>query len=287
MNTLTRPFPEALLALLALPLAAQAAPPDLTSLARSVGAAHRPDGPTAKVEAFRCSLELHLLDVRAQNGGQASLDVQFLRQDRAPPKRPRTYIRYDVRGAEQPIRRGFDRFGPWHIKQGKPADLTAAGAEQDLKSLREHTNLARQLVRFLSPEAVLGALEKPTKVQEDTLRIGRANAPVYSVGGTLKKFPLMQNAGEEAPAYVTIYVDRSSRRLLGLDAWPLKDGKPDRLRGERILLSDLQLRDGLLVPRTLRYLWRNASGQLRSHSTAKIISLELRPTLTVADFDRS
>ena len=99
MNTLKRPFPEALLALLALPLAAQAAPPDLTSLARSVGAAHRPDGPTAKVEAFRCSLELHLLDVRAQNGGQASLDVQFLRQEREPPKRPRTYTRYDVRGA--------------------------------------------------------------------------------------------------------------------------------------------------------------------------------------------
>ena len=287
MKTPTRPLSEMLLALLALPVTAQGAPPDLETLSREVGAAHRPDGPTAKVDAFRCSLELHLLDVREKNGGQASLEVQFLQQPRKPPKRPRTFIRYEVRGAEQPIRRGFDRVGPWHIKQGKPADLTAAGAEKDLESLREHTNLARQLVRFLSPEAVLSALTNPTKVVDDELRVGRRSAPVLSVGGTLKKFPLMQNAGEETPAYVTIYIDKQSRRLLGLDAWPIKDGKPDRIRGERVLLSDLHLRDGLLVPRTLRYLWRNESGQLRSHSTAKIISLELRPTLTAKDFDRS
>ena len=73
MNTLTRPFPEALLALLALPLAAQAAPPDLTSLARSVGAAHRPDGPTAKVEAFRCSLELAPREATPLGGQRAEL----------------------------------------------------------------------------------------------------------------------------------------------------------------------------------------------------------------------
>ncbi|MCK5941737.1 MAG: hypothetical protein KAI24_07205, partial [Planctomycetes bacterium] len=86
--------------------------------------------------------------------------------------------------------------------------------------------------------------------------------------------------------YVTIYVDRKTSRLLGVDAWPLVDGKPDRLRGERIVLSDLHERDGLLVPRMLNYLWRNESGQLRSHSTVKIVSLELRPPLTVEDFDR-
>jgi len=273
-------------ALLSLPLAAQDEPPDLATLARAVGAAHRPNGPTAAVDAFRCRLELHLLDVREENGGQANLEVQFLQQARKPPKKPRTYIRYEVRGAEQPIRRGFDRVGPWHLKQGRPQDLTAAGAEKDLESLREHTNLARQLVRFLSPEAVLSSLQKPTKVRDDRLRIGRKQAPVLSVGGRLEKFPMMQNAGDEAPAYVTVYVDKKSKRLLGIDAWPLKDGEPDRLRGERILLSDLEDRDGLLVPRTLRYLWRNQSGQLRSHSTANILSLDLRPELTLADFDR-
>jgi len=284
-NTSPLPF-AALLAFLALPLSAQGDLPDLTVLARQVGAAHRPEGPTAKVEAFRCNLELHLIDVREQNGGQANLDVQFLQQPRRAPAPPRTYIRYEVQGAEQPIRRGFDRVGPWHVKQGKPADLTAAGAEKDLESLLEHINLARQLVRFLSPEAVLTQLQAATAVREDKLRLGRKSVPVLSVSGNLQRFPLMQTAGDEAPAYVTIYVDERSRRLLGLDAWPLKDGAPDRLRGERILLSNLELRDGLLVPRTLRYLWRNESGQLRSHSTAKIITLELRPQLTVGDFDR-
>jgi len=292
MTHTPRTLPVALFLLLAAPLAAgqQAPGPDrqseLEELARAVGAAHRPEGPTPGVDAFRCQLELHLLDVTEQNGGQANLDVQFLQQRRKPPKKPRTYIRYEVRGAEQEIRRGFDRVGPWHVKQGRPQDLTAAGAEQDLESLREHTNLARQLVRFLSPEAVIAALDASTAVIDDTLRVGRREVPALSVSGRLPKFPLMQGGGDEAPAYVTIYVDKTSKRLLGVDAWPLRDGKADRARGERILLSDLELQDSLLIPRTLRYLWRNESGALRSHSTVKVLSLDLRPKLSLADFDR-
>lgn len=279
-------------ALLGAPLACQESDQELPKnseleeLARAVGAAHRPEGPTARVDAFRCRLEMHLLDVREQNGGQANLDVQFLQQARKPPKKPRAYIRYEVRGAQQEIRRGFDRVGPWHVKQGKPQDLTAAGAEMDLESLREHTNLARQLLRFLAPEAVISALQEPTRVLGDELRVGRRQVPTLSVSGRLAEFPLMQGGGEEAPAYVTIYVDATSKRLLAIDAWPLKDGKADRVRGERILLSELELQDSLLIPRTLRYLRRNASGMLRSHSTVKLLSLDLRPDLTLADFDR-
>ena len=287
MTTTLRILSAGLLVLLAQPAAAQDATPDIATLARQVGGAHRPDGPTAKVEAFTCQLELHLLDVSEKNGGQANLEVDFLQQAREAPKKPRTFIRYKVRGVDRAIRRGFDRFGPWHIQQGKPADLTAAGAQRDLESLREHTNLARQLLRFLSPEAVIGSLEAPTQVSHEALRIGRKSAAVYGISGRLPAFPWMQRAGSDAPAYVTIYVDKSSKRLLGIDAWPVKDGVTDRSRGERILLSDLQLRDGLLIPRTLRYLWRNAAGKLRSHSTAKIITLDLSPKLDVKHFDRS
>ena len=287
MTTTLRILSAGLLVLLAQPVAAQDATPDIATLARQVGGAHRPDGPTAKVEAFTCQLELHLLDVSEKNGGQANLEVDFLQQAREAPKKPRTFIRYKVRGVDRAIRRGFDRFGPWHIQQGKPADLTAAGAQRDLESLREHTNLARQLLRFLSPEAVIGSLEAPTQVSHEALRIGRKSAAVYGISGRLPAFPWMQRAGSDAPAYVTIYVDKSSKRLLGIDAWPVKDGVTDRSRGERILLSDLQLRDGLLIPRTLRYLWRNAAGKLRSHSTAKIITLDLSPKLDVKHFDRS
>ena len=287
MTTTLRILSAGLLVLLAQPAAAQDATPDIATLARQVGGAHRPDGPTAKVEAFTCQLELHLLDVSEKNGGQANLEVDFLQQAREAPKKPRTFIRYKVRGVDRAIRRGFDRFGPWHIQQGKPADLTAAGAQRDLESLREHTNLARQLLRFLSPEAVIGSLEAPTQVSHEALRIGRKSAAVYGISGRLPEFPWMQRAGSDAPAYVTIYVDKSSKRLLGIDAWPIKDGVTDRSRGERILLSDLQLRDGLLIPRTLRYLWRNAAGKLRSHSTAKIITLDLSPELDVKHFDRS
>lgn len=261
---------------------------DIETLCRKVGAAHRPSGPTPAVTALRCVLELQLTDVREKNGGQVDLDVMYLQQPRPAPKRARSYIRYEVRGGEEPIRRGFDRVGPWHMKQGKPADLTAAGAEQDLASLREHINLASQLIRFLSPEQVIASLQDPGEVRDDRLRLGRRDAPVLSVSGRLSAFPMVQSSGEEAPAFVKIYIDKQSSELLGVDAWPLgEDGEPDRRRGERILLSDLRERDGLLVPRTLRYLFRDDSGKLRSRSTVKIVSLELRPPLTVRDFDRS
>ena len=288
MTTTTKTRHFALAALLATSLIAQQTPSDLEALCRRVGAAHRPSGPTPAVAALRCVLELQLTDVREKNGGQVDLDVQFLQQPRPAPKRARSYIRYEVRGGEQPIRRGFDRVGPWHIKQGKPADLTAAGAEQDLASLREHINLASQLLRFLSPEQVLASLQDPGEVKDDLLRLGRKQVPVLSVSGKLKSFPMVQGTGEGSAAYVKIYVDKRSSELLGVDAWPLDEaGEPDRRQGERILLSDLRERDGLLVPRTLRYLFRDRAGKLRSRSTVKIISLELRPPLTVRDFDRS
>ncbi|MFK7743264.1 MAG: hypothetical protein AB8H80_23310 [Planctomycetota bacterium] len=266
--------------------------PNLAALALRVGRSHRPEaGPGAAaakpIDAFRCSLALELLDKRAEQGGQVELAVQFLRWQRENNRRKITLLRYELQGSEGLNVRGRDRLGPWHVQQGEVQDLTGARHERDLEQFREHLNLAKQLVRFLSPEEVLKSLKKPSEVTRTQLVIARGKSvATLTVTGTLKRFPMMQNAGEEGPALLQIYVDESNDRLRAVDVWPLVEGKPDLRRCERIVMNDQRMRDGILVAHELTHKWRDPNGRLRPHSRVKMTTLDLRPELTVSDFDR-
>jgi hypothetical protein len=81
-------------------------------------------------------------------------------------------------------------------------------------------------------------------------------------------------------------VAKETGRLIAVDAWPTKDGKVDPTQGERMLLLDLHERDGVLVPRELKHLFRNETGKLRLKTRAVLNNLSLRPKLGVDDFDR-
>ena len=260
--------------------------PDLGSLARRVDNAHLGAKPVAPIDAFRCTLELHLTDVQQDQGGQVDLAVEFLRARTPGSRRTRTFLRYESRSAQSPFVRGIDRLGPWHLQHGRPVDLTPLD-QRDLDSLQEHANLARQLLRFLQPGREVRALQNPSPVSRENLRVGRRTVACLCVSGEVAGFPMMHSAGEELPARVKIYVDAGTDRLFAIDVTPLADGKPDPRRDERILLQDLRVRDGVLVPHTLHHLWRSPRGVLRSHSTIQLTTLELRPKLTPADFDRT
>ena len=271
------------------PDAAQASsrPTDLAELARRVDGAHRPSGPTPEVQSFACDIELRLVDPRAEQAGQVDLAVQFLLWRAEGSAKVRPLIRYEIRGAEQPIERGRDRFGPWQLVGGAPRDLTGAEFAQDLEQCARHTNLARQLLRFLAPGDVLRALAEPTMREEQlTLRRG-LTVPCVAVTGDLDRYPLLQQAGEDAPVRLTIYVDRASHRLVAADARPRAGADVDDRRAERVVLWDLDERNGLLVPRRLDYLFRDESGEFGLHSRAMLTKVDLSPGLTVDDFDRS
>lgn len=263
-------------------------PPDLQALAAQVETAHRPRGPVARVTAFRGDLELHLLDPTAEQRGQVDLAVRFLETALPGSSKVRALIRYEVRDAGSPIVRGRDRYGPWQLFQGEPKDITGPSFVQDREQCERHTNLAKQLVRFLSPGEVLLALQQPGPVTEQVLAIDRATrVPCLTVAGDLPAFPLLQLGGDDAPAHVQVFVGRATGRLVAIDAWPLVDGKRDPGRGERIVLRDLHERDGLLVPRELVHLFRLPDGTLRLQSMARLSTLSLFPELRVEDFDRS
>ena len=268
-------------------LSAQNGTPNREALALRVANAHRPDGPTPQIDSFRCNIVLEMHDATQDKGGQAELSVDYL--DYLDPKRtkPTTLLRYEVRGTERPIVRGSDMFGPWHLHRGTPTDLTGADFTNDLQTFLEHRNLAKQLVRFLSPGEVIRSLNNPSEVSNERLQLTRRKfLDVVAIEGNLEKFPMMQSAGEEAPARLKIYVDPKSNHLVAVDVWPLDEGKPNLMRGERIKLGNLQKRAGLLVPHQLNYLWRDKLGKLRSHSQVNMIKLDLQPDLSKEHFNR-
>lgn len=269
------------------PAATEAMPQDLAALAARVDASHHPHGPVAPVTAFKGSLEVHLLAADAERGGQAALLVQFLRWQRPNSTRTRDLIRYEVKQAGDPIVRGRDRNGFWHLFQGEPRDLGGAEFANDLAACERDTNLARQLLQFLDPAAVLRGMTRPSPVVEQPLQLGREPAVTCQrVEGDLAAFPLLQQAGADAPVHVAVYVTKDKGELLALEIWPLVDGNPERTRGELVRLRDLHERDGLLVPRRLEHFFRNDKGELSLQSRAAVTSLSLRPELSAEDFDR-
>lgn len=259
--------------------------PSLEDLARRVDAAHRPRGPVPPVTALQCSLTIHMLDAKAAQGGQLDLAVQFLEWQR-PDKQVRPLIRYRVLQAGKPIVRGRDQYGYWHLFLGEPKDLTAEFAD-DLKAAERDTNLARQLIRFTDPGTAIRSLENPGPVHEDILTLDRVTkVPCWVVEGDLAAFPLLQQAGADAPVRLEIFVRKDKATLVAVEACPLVDGKKDPTRGERVHLLDLRERDDLLVPHELVYLFRTPDGQLELKTKITLMDLNLRPQLGVQDFDR-
>lgn len=263
-------------------------PTTLEELAKLVDAAHRPKGPMAPVTALRSDVEMHVLDAKAADTGQVNLEVAFLLWKQKDRDRDLPLIRYQVREAGAPIVRGRDRDGYWQLYQGEPKDLRGAEFEQDLAACKKHLSLARQLVRFLDPGAVLRSLGEPSKITAEPLQLDRATkVAATTVEGLLPAFPLLRQGGEDAPARLRVWVDSANGRLLAVEATPVVDGKPAEEKAERVHLLDLRERDDLLVPHKLEHLFRGEDGRLHLQSRAVLTSLSLRPELRVEDFDRT
>lgn len=263
-------------------------PGGLEGLAARVDAAHRPDGPTPVVTALRGAVELHYVARDAEQRGQADLDLRYLEWTRPGGTKVVPLLRYEVKQAGAPVVRGRDRNGPWQLVKGEPRDLLAADAAQDLAEFERRQNLVRQLLRFLAPGDVLRTLQQAGPVVREDLELVRgAKIACVTVTGTLPAFPLMRQGGDDAPAQLKVWIDAATNRLVAVDAAPTKEGKPDVANGERVALTDLRARDGLLTPSAVLHLFLGADGKYALQTRAVITSLQLRAELKAEDFDRS
>lgn len=260
-------------------------PADLEALSKRVEEAHQPKGKQAPVTAFDGSITLHVLDTQAAQGGPVDIRVRYFAWTR-PDLKVRHLIRYELREAGAPIESGRDQKGIWHMVQGEARDVTEADTT-DRAACERNTNLARQLVRFLEPGAVLRALAGPSPVREAPLQLGREAPTACEVAeGTLPSFPLLQAAGGDAPVQAKVYVAKASARLVAIEVSPLKDGIADPARTELVSLVDLHEQDGFLIPRQLLHLQRGDDGRMRLLSKTVLTALSLRPDFTTKTFDR-
>jgi hypothetical protein len=262
-------------------------PADLEALAQRVERAHHPGGKTAPVTAFRGSLELELIAADAAQSGRVDLSVAFLQWRRPGSDKVRPLIRYELAQAGEPVVRGRDQNGYWHLFQGVPRDLAGSEFPQDRAACERDTNLARQLLRFLAPGDVLRGLVNPTPTKDEDLRLGRETpTPCTTVEGQLTAFPLLQRGGEDAPVVLKVWITRADGHLFAIEAWPLEQGHKVDTGGELVRLLDLLEQDGLLVPRKMEHFYRLPDGKLKVQWRTLVTQLTLRPELTAADFDR-
>lgn len=262
-------------------------PDDLQQLANAVDAVHRPDGASRQFHGFTADLEITQL---AQNGprGTATLKVQFLDHQPKNRKRPLPLIHYRVTDAAQPTERGRDLDGYWQLLDGKPQDLDTKDSQTELQAARRDLNLARQLLRFLDPGAVLRSLQDPQPIVEAVLKLGHTDPiPCRVATGTLPSFPRLYEIGEDTPVQIRCWVEQATNQLVALELWPLdKDHKPDLEHGELLRIDDLRLKDGVKLPYRIVHYQVTVDGKRNSQSQARIVDIQLDPAITAEDFGR-
>jgi hypothetical protein len=174
---------------------------------------------------------------------------------------------------------------------GKVQDLGEKEFETDREDCRRNLKLARQMLRFLAPGAVLRSLADRGAVQEEPLRLGRTEpVPCQTVAGNLPTFPLRQQAGDDAPVRAKVWVGNGGDqdgRLLALEVTPLDGaGKPMPGKGEFLAFSEYRLLGGRLVPMHIEHFAVDAAGKRATQMIVTLTTLELGAALQPADFDR-
>jgi hypothetical protein len=269
--------------------AARTIPSDLEALATRVDQAHRPDGPDGPVEpvtSFRATLEVHLQDPNSKEAGQVDLDVKYLQRPVPKRKRIEHLIHCRVKRAGKPVERGYDRFGYWKLYQGKARDIPESD-QRDREDCQRDKHLARQLVKFLDPGAVLRALQDPTPVGAENLKRGREKpVPCQTVEGTLPAFPLLRLGGGDATVRAKVYVTKGEGRLHAVLVRPIRDGRVDEAAAEMIRLREPVPKAGMLVPKIVEHFYRDQEQRLVKMSTVYVSKLDLRPEFTLQSLER-
>ncbi|MEY3162073.1 MAG: hypothetical protein RIT25_2064 [Planctomycetota bacterium] len=261
---------------------------DLQRLSERVDAVHYPDGRPKRLESFRADLSIEEAAADASQRGQAELRSMFREWQPEGAKVSRPLIRYSVVDAGQPIERGCDRDGWWELFQGEPRDLTARDLAESLKAAQRDTKLARQLLRFMDPGAVLRTLQDAGAVVEETLQVGRTEpVPCQVATGRLAAFPLLEQEGDAVPVAARIFVHRDTGRLVAIEARPLDaEGKPDAGRGEFLRFEEHEKQGPALLPRMLVHYRLDANGKRMLQRKVRLVQITLGAELRVEDFDR-
>lgn len=262
--------------------------PTLAELTAKVAAAHRTAEATP-VHGFRADLRLEELARTAEeHRGQIELSVRFLDWQHPDTERPYPLIRYRQTDSARSVEQGRDREDYWAVVDGKPQDMRSREMATDLEHARRNLKLARQLLRFLEPNAVLTELKGPSAVTAGELVQGRANrTPCWIVEGLLPSFPLRQQSGEDAPVRAKLYVARADHRIVGLEVQATSEKTEEGPSArEFVSFAEHRTMQGRVVPTRLVHFAVDEKGKRNAQLGIDLVTLDLAAELTAADFDR-
>ncbi|HLQ36543.1 MAG TPA: hypothetical protein VK348_01990 [Planctomycetota bacterium] len=262
-------------------------PQELQRLADRLDAVHRPAGKAQPIESFAAALVMEEVAAEEQRF-QVELKAQFLDWREPGKDRPKGLIRYTLAGTDRHVERGRDQDGFWLWNNGAVVSMPNKDFTTDYDAVQRDVRLARQLLRFLDPAAVLRSLQNPTPVREEPLKVGRYEPqPCLVVSGRLATFPLLHAAGDDHAVQLTVYVDRDRGQLAAILTLPLDpQGVPLQEQGEFIRFDDQRAVTGVLLPHKLEYSTVDAEGKRHKQLEVRITTITLGPALRAEDFDR-
>lgn len=270
-----------LMAILATPMLAQdeaSLPKGVEELAKAIDASHLLGENLSELQQFTGVLRL---ETRGKD--QDSIEIELQAKFMAPRS-----IRYRIEEEGEIIERGRDRIGVWDRVGDKVRPLSGREYGQDREQINRHTRLARQLLRFLDPGALLRSLKELSLVQIEELPLGiRGKMRRFTtVSGQLDSFPLY--ALEENPDKVALkmLIDPESHQLSAVQLVPLNAEGNALAGGELIMLQDHKETQGRLLPTLLTIFRLFETGVMKPYVTVKVFQIDLDPGLTAQDMLR-
>src|SRR5690606_24872427 len=220
-------------------------------LIAAVRAAHWKRSDDRPLDRYHAHLRL---PSHGQDHLQLDLEAWFAAPGRASGEDVRlraTLLRYRIERPEETLERGFDGT-PWGRTRRGVYDIEGRDHAQEREELQGHVRLARQLLDFFDPAAVLRRMTSVSAPTKDRLKVGRdAEIDTLRLRGRLATFPLYappEGVAPAPPVELTVWVAESDRRIAAVEVHPL-DGDGRRLAyGERYVFGEPRDHQGVVLP---------------------------------------
>ncbi len=271
---------------LSAPLAQEPVPSqgDVAELAARLDRVHLGDS-DAEISSFSATLQLDTL-ATDQDAISITLITDFARFQVG--ESIRRYIGYRVQEEGKLVERGFCEQGYWTRIEDEVVYMTAARYQKDVESVQRDIRLARQLLEYLDPGSVVRRMRDVEKLETRQLEQGRrAGIRCTVVRGTMDAFPLYYLGGEVGRAFLDLWVEEETGRLIAADATPMtEDGKRDMEHREFLRFDDpkREPKTGILLPGALKIFTVDQAGVRHPQVKVGLRSIDLAPGLEPKDF---
>lgn len=273
------------LALVSAPVAQQPQlPAEVVELADTLDRVHRGNS-DQEITQFSALLQLDTL-APDQDAVSITLDAKF--GVFTVGSRTRRYIKYRVQEEGKLVERGRSEDRYWTRIDNEVVSLTAARHEIDIQAIDRDIRLARQLLEYLDPGDVVRRLRDVEPVESRELKLGRAAAvPCKVIRGTVDAFPLYYLGGEAGRAYLELWIEEDSGRLVAAGVTPMTEyGGRDMEHGEFVKLDKPtpEPNTGILLPGSLKIFTVSPDGVRMPQLQVGLRRIDLAPGLEPKDF---